>query len=173
MNILFNFSVGWKAGVGQALAVSSQAENYTDRHQLHQPAKSTYLPPLQISKCRCSSCQRQLLSDYAHLSIVSVCQMGLGGTLRVFSHDWVPQCPHETGSTVNVVHRCSSVSPGGSSRARLMVFMSTCPPDIPHCANLNRVDMQHDWTSFTKIEEWKTSLWVTRHDILNQNLGYN
>ena len=74
VNILFNFSVGWKAGVGQALDVSSQAENYTDRHQLHQSAKSTYLPPLQISKCRCSSCQ--LLSDYAY---VSVCQMGMGG----------------------------------------------------------------------------------------------
>ena len=72
--------------MGQALDVSSQAENYRQT-SASSVAKSTYRPPLQISQCRCSSCQRQLLSDYAHLSIVSVCQMGLGGTLRVFSHD--------------------------------------------------------------------------------------
>ena len=48
----------------------------------------------------------------------------------------VPMIPG--ASMVNVVHSFSSVSPGGSSRVWLMVFMSTCPPDILHCANLNR-----------------------------------
>ena len=104
----------------------------------------------------------------------------------------VPMIPG--ASMVNVVHSFSSVSPGGSSRVWLMVFMSTCPPDILHCANLNRykillkvyipmwiyqtlcpaleghlhlIKIRNSLTQKRRKKLIKISLWVDRHDILN------